>query len=451
MCRPGCTRRGVAAVALALAVTVGCVTPTPIRQASAPRHPEFLRPAVPQEASAAERDALGRAWLALQADDLARAARTYAELRRLPRVRPAVDVGLAYVSLARKQAREAADAFTRVLAETPADVPALVGRGLAFVQLSREADAVSDFTAAVTHDPSLTDVAHRAELLRARVLEDAVARARSAQAAGRMEEARAAFDAALTVAPDAAFLHRERAALERRAGSREAALRFVRRAAALDPADAAALVLLAQLLAEDGDEADALEAYRQARASDPASVPEATLTALERRLRAGALPAPYRAIAERSAVTRAELAAVVGVQFDALLRRQPARAVIVTDLGTHWARRWMELTARAGVMDVFPNGTFEPDGAVRRMDLAEVVARLLALRVPPAAPGRATAGPQVMADVPPTHLGYPAVRAAVDAGVLTLREGRFGLLDPVSGREALDAVARLSAILVIRP
>jgi hypothetical protein len=47
----------------------------------------------------------------------------------------------------------------------------------------------------------------------------------------------------------------------------------------------------------------------------------------------------------------------------------------------------------------------------------------------------------------PSHLNYPAVAAAVSAGVLPLLDdGRFDIERPVAGAEAIAAIDRLRAL-----
>jgi hypothetical protein len=50
-------------------------------------------------------------------------------------------------------------------------------------------------------------------------------------------------------------------------------------------------------------------------------------------------------------------------------------------------------------------------------------------------------------DMSPAHLSYPDAAVAVSAGVMTLADGgRFEVSRPVSGAEAVEAVARLRAL-----
>ena len=111
----------------------------------------------------------------------------------------------------------------------------------------------------------------------------------------------------------------------------------------------------------------------------------------------------------------------------------------------HWARPWIEATARAGAIEVFPNYTFQPATPVRRSDVAEVVSRMLAL-LRPARIAQWDAQTVAISDVPPGHLAFPAVRRAVASGVMRLENGAFRLLQPVSGAELSGIVGRLEAL-----
>jgi hypothetical protein len=102
---------------------------------------------------------------------------------------------------------------------------------------------------------------------------------------------------------------------------------------------------------------------------------------------------------------------------------------------------------RAGIMEVYANHTFQPRAAIRRIDLAQVVSRILSASNVPPPPTRSRVQ---IADMGPDHLGYPAVSAAVSAGVLALNEGRFLPSVAVTGAEAVEAVARLERLVLKR-
>jgi hypothetical protein len=99
-------------------------------------------------------------------------------------------------------------------------------------------------------------------------------------------------------------------------------------------------------------------------------------------------------------------------------------------------------------MEVFPNHTFQPAGAVRRSELAQIASDLLALAAVdrPADLARWKAARPRFADLPGTHSSYAAVALAVASGTMASEADRFVPDRPVSGPELVAAVARLQQI-----
>ncbi len=449
--------RGIRAlVALALAIgglwtIAGCAARADVMP-SAPvplRHPEFRYLTVPQGADALQATRIERGWRYLQSDNLRGAEREFQTALKLqPSFHPA-EAGLGYVELARQDATDAVACFDRALDADAAYVPALVGRGQALLELGRDGEALASFEAAVRTDATLTDLQGRIEVLRFRAVQDNLAQAKTASEAGRLDEARAAYAQALAASPDSAFLYRDLAGVERRAGEPARALEHLTKAVALDQSDARSLVQIGEILENQGDVSGALDAYMNARAIDPAEI---AADRIERLREAGALaklPDQYRAIPDSPSATRGDVAAVIGVRLQGLLDRTPPRQTVITDLRGHWAERWILSVVRAGVIDTQPNYTFQPGGQMRRGDLAETVSRVLGLiaTVNPEA-AKAWQGARVkIADVSPTHLNYPAVAQAVASGVMPLDESAsFQLLRPVSGAEVVEVIGRLESL-----
>ena len=162
------------------------------------------------------------------------------------------------------------------------------------------------------------------------------------------------------------------------------------------------------------------------------------------------LPSEYRAIDQSPQITRADLAALIGVRFASLLQagRRPDVAV-VTDVRTSWASTWIMAVIRAGIMEPFPNHAFQPSAPVRRIDLAQVVSRLLA-RVAVNGPEPASAWQSarlMFSDLSVGHLQYPEASVAVASGVLAVGpDNSFQPSRPVSGAEAVDAFGRVEAL-----
>ncbi len=426
----------------------GCAPKAPPAVAGAPAHPEFVFPASPEGAAAGQVNRIDRGWRFLQVGDVRNAEREFgAAIKQQPAFHPA-ETALGYVALARNNARDAAGRFDRALQADGEYVPALVGRGQAMLELDRAVDALLSFEAALAKDPSLTDLRSRIDVLRFRATQAELARAKSAADAGRFDEARTAYAQAIAASPDSAFLYRELAGVEQKAGQTRQALDHYRRAAEMDATDARSLAAVGQILDAQDDVVGALSAYERARAIDPAEVPDAVLARVRSRVALAKLPAEYRAIPSAQVVTRAEVAALIGNRLQAVVARARPRQVIITDIRGQWAEAWINAVVRAGIMEMLPNYEFDPAGRLRRGDLALIASRVLAL----VAADKPELGPKwagakvTVSDLSTSHLSFPAVSTVVAADVMPLRGGAFDLLRGVTGAEAVEVVGRLEAL-----
>jgi len=420
--------------------------------AAAPRFPDFLAPVIPTPfAGTAAEAGQERGWQLLQAGDLNGAVREFdAALKTNAAFYPA-EAGLGYVELARDDAKAALPHFDRALEAEKRDVSSLVGRGRSLLSLNRESEALVALEAALAIDPSMSDLARRVEVLRFRGQQDDLKRARAAATAGRLDEASGLYGRAIQSSPDSAFLYRELAAVEEKQGVIDRALEHYGKAAELEPGDAASRVQIGEMLEARGDFDGAMKAFTEALAIEPDSQLEARLEIVKARSELARLPAEYRAIESAAQVTRGDLAALIGVRLAPLLQSGRTRdAVVITDIRNHWAAAWIVTVARAGVMDPFANHGFQPGGVVRRVDLAQVVSRLL-LKVAEATPNQPH--PWVsqrlkFPDMAPSHLAYPAASAAVAIGAMkTGSNGSFQPLTAVTGADAISAVDRVASMV----
>jgi tetratricopeptide (TPR) repeat protein len=441
------------AVVVFLATLAACAPNVPDLPAAGgvSRFPDFIFPAVPDDLgtpAAHERHKAG--WLWLQAGDLRAAERNFhATLKLAPEFYPA-EAGLGYVELARKDHKAAVTHFDRAVVTNPRYVPALVGRGEAMLALGNRDQALKSFEAAVASDADLSALRSRIEVLRFRGLQDDVADARKAAESGRLDEARTAYRLALAASPQTPFLLRELAVVERRAGNHAEALRLVEEAVKLEPNDARGLILLGELREAAGDHAKAIEAYDVAVALEPNETIEARIDDLRDKLLLAALPPEFHAIPSSVSLTRGDLAALIGVWLDDVIKRSPRRsAVVITDVRGHWASPWIQAVTRAGVMEVYPNHTFQAGAIVQRSDLAHAASRVLALiaRDRPALAATWQSAQRRFLDVSQGHPAYSAAAMVVEAGVMTPAEdGSFLLSRQVGGPEAVAAIKRLEEL-----
>ena len=416
---------------------------------AAPRFPDYVYPVPPAGVgtpAARERHDLGWRWL--QAGDLRTAERNFqTALKEAPDFYPA-HAALGWVSLAQKDEREALTHFDRAVVINPRYAPALAGRGEVLTALGETELALKSLEAAVAADASLAPLNSRIEVLRFNAVKERVAAARKAADAGRIGDARAEYEKAIAASPQSPFLYRELALVERRGGDLAKALAHAQKAAELEQ-DPRNLIVVAEIYEAQGEHIKAADTFAAANALEPSEALEARIEALREKAAFETMPEEYKAIEAAPTITRAELAALLGVRLDELLKRSRRRdAVVITDLRGNWAAPWIMAVARADLMEVFPNHTFQPQGTVRRGDLAHAAARALAL-IAEENPRLAASWKNArrkFSDMSPGHLSYPAASMAVEAGVLTADDGSFQLTRPVTGAEAVAAVKKLESL-----
>jgi tetratricopeptide (TPR) repeat protein len=449
------TRLGIVLVVVLPLVAAACGTHTvpvvAVPVVTSPHFPDFVQPTIPPDLigneAAINQD---RAWQFLQAGDFKNADREVsAALKTTATFYPAETTG-GYLELAQKDPKSALTHFDRALARRSNYAPALAGKGEALIALNRESEAIEALQAAIAADSTLIDLSRRVEILKFRGVQRDVTEARQAARSGKVDDALKAYRVAIERSPDTGFLYRERGTIEREQGNAEAALEDFRRAVALDATDAASAVQVAELL-DARDEFDAaLAAYAAALALEPNERVEAKRNALLTRAETARLPPEYRAIETAPQITRGELAALIGVRLGPLLQVTRARDPgVMTDIRAHWAESWILAVTRAGVLDPFANHTFQPRTAIRRVDFAQAITRLLA-KVAVVAPAQARTWANArgrFTDLAPSHLAYPAASAAVAAGVMTIEvDGAFQPSRLVTGAAAVDAIETLRAM-----
>jgi tetratricopeptide (TPR) repeat protein len=433
----------------ALVVLSACAAKTaPTSVAGPPRYPDFVNPTTGANVPARLAERLAGGWMQLQAGNVSAADRTFSRALKDAPSSPPVLAALGYVALARNDADRAVARFDAASKADATFAPALAGRGEALLRLNRPAEALESFEAALSADAALP-LSTRIATVRFRVLEESIAEARRLAAAGDVEAARRSYEAALETSPDSAVLFRELAAVERRAGHVVEADAHLGRAIELDPSDRASRVLLGQTREEIGDYVGAIAAYEAALAIEPSKEIDAALIRARERADLAKLPEQYQTLADRPEATRADLAAAVAIRIPGLLSRAPVRPTpVLTDVRDAWARPWILATVRAGILDAYPNHTFQPAAGLRRIDLADAVSRLLALLAAQGdrrASGWLTAT-QAFADLPADHPASRPASVSVAAGILDAPRGAFGPATPVTGRDLIDAVGRLQRL-----
>ena len=283
-----------------------------------------------------------------------------------------------------------------------------------------------------------------APLVRLRVSQTELASADRARAAGQTAEAERHVARAREATPESSAVLRALSALALDRHNTADAVSFARQAVSLDGQDGAAWGSLGDALIAGGQFREAADAFARALAIEGRAEWRERRANAEDRARAVALPDAYRAIPTAARVTRAQVAAGLGVRLaTALAAAPPKSSEVVTDVRGHWAATWILSVVRAGWMDARPNHTFDPAGAVTRADLARVVAAVLDA-------GPARSRPTIplgmgFSDLPRDHAAFQAAQVAVAAGIMAADANRFLPAGIVTGSDLMAVIARLEA------
>lgn len=412
----------------------------------------WRQPDVPRELAArvADTTRYQQAWSRIRGGDLGNGERELSDLlRAAPTFYPAA-ASLGELRLQRRDYGQAGVFFGQALTANATYLPALVGMVDARLGAGDDPGALAALKVLLSVDATRADARARHDVVSLRVSQSELALAERFRAAAQLEEAERHLTLALDAAPENGPALRALAAVQLGRGALDSAAARAQQAVALDPQDAVSLALLGDILEAQNRYADAAAAYGRAVALDPRPAWTNHRARLMERSDAMSLPESYRAIAGATSVTRAQVAAVLGVRLAGTLQQAPTRVTdVVTDVRAHWASAWILPVVRAGWIEPRPNHTFEPGGPVRRSDLARVVlavldtmatARRSALDVS-GATSRIT-----FADMTRDHAAFRAAALAVASGIMSAdATNRFLPAGVVSGSDLLATISRLEA------
>lgn len=395
-------------------------------------------PAAPADLSAEVR----AAWDALRAGDSATAGEMLDINPTANRSTAGGSAARGFLMLARSATAEARTRFQQALTVSPGYATALYGLGfVAEVEGDRVA-GLDWYRRAVEADPRLAAASVRLQVLRLEQAQVLIAEGERAAESGDDAAAVLSYGAALELGPDVLEPYLRIAAIQRRGGQNEDAIRTLR--AARDRIGDLRIVLepLGQALQESGAYDEAYDVFQALLDVVPDDAEVRAMVASARELYfTTSLPEPYRQIEDKRQIVRQDLAALIAIRLPSLGERadEARRGVIIIDIEDSWAEDYIREVVQWGVMQVFQNHAFGPELVIKRQFFAEIAYRVLELLDATDDAPRAR-----LSDVATEHYFYDQIRVVVGQGILPVGpRGSFGLLEPVSGAEAVAAVQRL--------
>ncbi|MBN1782840.1 S-layer homology domain-containing protein [bacterium] len=131
---------------------------------------------------------------------------------------------------------------------------------------------------------------------------------------------------------------------------------------------------------------------------------------------------------------------------EAAAEKQPA----ATDIAGHWAKNWIEDIIETGIIEVYPDHTFQPDELITRAGYAMFIQNILiAVTGDQSLASKYFGSESPFPDVNPNHFAFNAISVCVSRGIMKAdtMDGAFHMKDPVSGADALLIIRELQNAL----
>jgi tetratricopeptide (TPR) repeat protein len=291
------------------------------------------------------------------------------------------------------------------------------------------------------HDSQLrTDL----EGLRLLATEQRIAAAHTARGQAKWKEAEAEYLEALSTAPELSTLARELGDIYGYEGKWEEAEKYYLKAVQLDATDVEARKKLAQAYLHLNQPEQAGKILRELSTQD--SPDEEIMSMLDKILaHSDPIEEVITAVRQKPQISRGDFGGLLAVRFLFLKEFLKTPPVILTDLGSHWGRKYLPLIAGLDLISPFPNHQFRPNLIIRRYEVATAVDRLLGLVNRQTA---INASRVKIPDVPRSNPHRGAIERVVALRLMELDSaGHFNAMDGISGVESLKILDTVEKLL----
>jgi tetratricopeptide (TPR) repeat protein len=373
-----------------------------------------------------------------------RAAKAEKILAKLGSANPFYDTGLGYAALLVDNLPLAEQHFQQTVREHPEMTLARLGLGQLYQKAGKEEQAYNEYIEVLKRDPENGWALKESDAIRVKKTAELLKAGKAYAEAGNKEKGKESYLEALHYSPKSQEAHLALARLYREEASYQNALFHLRTANANDPKNKNILRDYADTLYLAEQFPRSLDIYERLLELDPQSKPvKDRIETLKNKLGIIELPSQFNNIGSSEAVTKEDMAALIGIKLrDALGETSPKPPVMV-DITTSWASRFILKTTALEIMDVYSNHTFQPKKIMTRAEIAEVLVRLVNVlkkngyKIIEQLPIERI---QIL-DVPQDHFSFQAIAQVLSYQLMTLTPDRtFKPELSLSGQEAIKTL-----------
>jgi len=360
-------------------------------------------------------------------------------------------VGMGYVAYLLDDFQTAEKYFKASLSYYPDVELAHFGLAQIYEDFNKVDNAFSEYREILKKDPDDPWAKPRYEKIKDEKTEEALTEAKTFISAGNRESSKESYLRALYYSPGSAEAHLALGEIYRDEGNFQNALLHLKAASDAKPQDIDVRKVYADTLFQAGDLKNSLGIYEDLLERDPGDQEiRDRLETIKNRLGIFELPSQYNDIQFTESVTKEDTAALLSVKFKDILEEQRGKPPIIIDISTSWASRFILHIASLGILDVYPNHTFQPKKVITRAEMAEILFRLIEhlkrqgysfiQQIPPSR--------IQISDVSPSNYYYRPIILLISYDIMTLSQDRSFYPDQaVSGREAIRLLDLILALI----
>jgi tetratricopeptide (TPR) repeat protein len=360
-------------------------------------------------------------------------------------------VGMGYVAYLLGDSQTAEQYFKASLSYYPDVELAHFGLAQVFQDFNKVDSAFSEYREILKNDPDNPWAKPRYEEIKERKTEEALTKAKAFLSAGDAENSKESFLRALYYSPGSTVAHLALGNIYRDEGNFQNALLHLKAASTKEAENMDIRKVYADTLFQAGELKNSLGVYEDLLEKDPGDQEiRDRLETIKNRLGIFELPSQYNAIQSTESVTKEDVAALLSVKYKDIIDEQSGKPPIIIDVSTSWASRFILHTASLGILDVYPNHTFQPKKVITRAEMSEILFRLIEhlkrkdysfiQQIPP--------NRIQISDVSPSNYYYRPIILLVSYDIMTLSQDRaFHPDQAVSGREVTKLLDLILALI----
>jgi len=327
------------------------------------------------ELSLDERIQVEEAWAQLRNGNINKAQRILKELgARIP----FYYAGIGYSLYLQGEYQSAQEYFRASLQYFPSILLGHLGLAQLYQEAGQDELAFDEFREILKTDPLHPWVKPRFEALRAGLTQKLEQEARTFFYKGNREDAKKSYLKALYYSPNSFESHATLARIFREEQSFQNALVHLKAACSQEPKNIEIKKMYADTLFLTEKYKESLVIYEEVQSAEPENKEiKGRIEIIKNRLGIFELPSQYDAIPTTDVVSKEDVAALIGVEFKNNLAGTVQKPPIIIDIATSWASRYILQVTASGIMDVYPNHTFQPARIINRAEMAEILIRLV--------------------------------------------------------------------------